>query len=83
MKADTQHQESAHSFSRRTGVVPFVWHPPQDFFGDLAVLADRTWRFEHRQDGLEGITMNAGNAIDLFDPATGVFVHAVAGGRPI
>ncbi len=27
--------------------------------------------------------MNAGNAIDLFDPTTGVFVHAVAGGGPI
>jgi len=27
--------------------------------------------------------MNAGNAVDLLDPTTGVFVHAVAGGGPI
>lgn len=28
-------------------------------------------------------SMNAGNAVDLLDPTTGVFVHAVAGGGPI
>ena len=38
---------------------------------------------ELREDGFERVAMNAGNTVDLLDPPTSVFLHAVAGGVPI
>ncbi len=83
MQAQSQQQEGPSRLGGGARITSGVRSVTQHFLGDLAIFADRAVGLEDRQDRLEGIAVDPGDAFDLLGPGQRVGVEPLTGGRPI
>src|SRR5690606_33462500 len=83
MQSQPQHQEGPYRLSRCARIEAFVRHQAKDLVGDLAVLADRTLRLQHRQDRLKRVPVHPRDTLHFLLSSGAITVEGIAEAVPV
>lgn len=83
VKAQPDQKIGSHGLGRCTRKSSRIGHPPQNLVSDLSILTKRAFGLKDRQNGFEGITVNATHTLDLLCPGQAEDIQPVASLGPV